>query len=65
MGSKETVVVFNITEKAQGIKGVTVDAEVVVYNVAGVAVANGKASEVLKNLNKGIYIVNGKKFVVK
>ena len=65
MGSKETVVVFNITEKAQGIKGVTVDAEVVVYNVAGVAVANGKASEVLKNLNRGIYIVNGKKFVVK
>mgnify|MGYP003289812727 CR=1 FL=1 len=65
MGSKETVVVFNITEKAQGINAVTVDAEVVVYNIAGVAVAQGKASEVLKNLGKGIYIVNGKKYVVK
>ena len=65
MGNKETVVVFNITENAQGINAVTVDSEVVVYNIAGVAVANGKASEVLKNLNKGIYIVNGKKFVVK
>ena len=65
MGNKETVVVFNITENAQGINAVTVDAEVVVYNIAGVAVANGKASEVLKDLNKGIYIVNGKKFVVK
>lgn len=65
MGNKETVVVFNITEKAQGINAITVDSEVVVYNIAGVAVAQGKASEVLKNLNKGIYIVNGKKFVVK
>lgn len=65
MGSKETVVVFNITEKAQGINAVTIDAEVVVYNIAGVAVAQGKASEVLKNLGKGIYIVNGKKYVVK
>lgn len=68
MGSKETVVVFNITQAAKdaaGIKAVTVDSDVVVYNVAGVAVANGKASEVLKNLNKGIYIVNGKKYVVK
>ena len=68
MGSKETVVVFNITQAAKdaaGINAITVDADVVVYNVAGVAVANGKASEVLKNLNKGIYIVNGKKFVVK
>ena len=68
MGSKQTVVVFNITEAAQkaaGIKGVTADVDVVVYNVAGVAVANGKASEVLKNLTKGLYIVNGKKYVVK
>lgn len=65
MGSKQTVVVFNITEAAQGIKGVTADVDVVVYNVAGVAVANGKASEILKNLTKGLYIVNGKKYVVK
>ncbi len=65
MGSKETVVVFNITAEAQGIQAITVDAEVVVYNIAGVAVAQGKASEVLKSLTKGIYIVNGKKFVVK
>lgn len=65
VGNKETVVVFNITEAAQGIKGVTVDTDVVVYNLSGVAVAQGKASEVLKNLNKGIYLVNGKKFVVK
>lgn len=64
MSSKETVVVFHITEAA-GINGITVDAEIVVYNVAGVVVAQGNASEVLKNLNKGIYIVNGKKFVVK
>ncbi len=65
MGSKETVVVFNITAEAQSIKAVTADTEVVVYNVAGVVVANGKASEVLKGLTKGIYIVNGKKYVVK
>ena len=65
MNSKETVVVFNITEAAQGINGITVDTEVVVYNVAGVVVAQGNAGEVLKNLNKGIYIVNGKKFVIK
>lgn len=65
MGNKETVVVFNITAEAQGIKAVTADTEVKVYNVAGVAVAQGKAAEVLKNLTKGIYIVNGKKYVVK
>ena len=65
MNSKETVVVFNITEAAQGINGITIDTEVVVYNVAGVVVAQGNAGEVLKNLNKGIYIVNGKKFVIK
>lgn len=65
LASKETTVVFNITTAAQGIKGVTVDTEVKVYNVAGVAVAQGKASEVLKNLSKGIYIVNGKKHIVK
>lgn len=65
LASKETTVVFNITAAAQGIKGVTVDTEVKVYNVAGVAVAQGKAAEVLKNLTKGIYIVNGKKYVVK
>ena len=56
---------FNITDAAQGIKGITIDTEVVVYNVAGVVVAQGNAGEVLKNLNKGIYIVNGKKFVIK
>lgn len=67
LSSKETVVVFNITEEARGIKGIALDADadVVVYNVAGVVVANGKASEVLKSLTKGIYIVNGKKYVVK
>ena len=65
MGNKETVVVFNITAEAQGIKAVTADTEVKVYNVAGVAVAQGKAAEILKNLTKGIYIVNGKKYVVK
>ena len=65
MGNKETVVVFNITDAAQGINGITIDTEVVVYNVAGVVVAQGNAGEVLKNLNKGIYIVNGKKFVIK
>ena len=65
VSSKETVVVFNITETAQGINDIVVDTEVVVYNVAGVIVAQGNASEVLKNLNKGIYIVNGKKFVIK
>ncbi|MBR5802967.1 MAG: hypothetical protein IKY31_01300 [Bacteroidaceae bacterium] len=48
-----------------GIDAITVDSDVVVYNVAGVVVAQGKASEVLSNLNKGIYIVNGKKYVVK
>lgn len=68
MGSKETVVVFNITQAAKdaaGINAITVDSDVVVYNIAGVVVANGKASEVLKSLTKGIYIVNGKKYVVK
>lgn len=50
-----------------GIKGVEADAdvEVTVYNVTGVKVAQGKASEVLKKLSKGLYIVNGKKTVVK
>ena len=65
IGSKETVVVFNITAEAQNIKGITVDSEVTVYNVAGIMVANGKSSEVLKNLTKGLYIVNGKKYIVK
>lgn len=65
LNSKETVVVFNITAAAQGINSVAVDHEVTVYNVAGVLVANGKASEVLKSLTKGLYIVNGKKYIVK
>lgn len=65
LGSRETVVVFNITAAAQGINSVVVDHEVTVYNVAGVLIANGKASEVLKNLTKGLYIVNGKKYIVK
>ena len=67
MGSKKTVVVFNITEKAQSIKNVRLaaDTEVVAYDVTGVLVARGKASEVLKNLAKGLYIVNGQKVVIK
>lgn len=67
LNNKETVVVFNITAAAQSIKGIQVnaDTEVTVYNVTGIAVATGKASQVLKNLTKGIYIVNGRKVVIR
>lgn len=67
MGSKETVVILNITAEAKGIKSVAWDAnaEVKVYNLNGVLVATGKAADVLNGLNKGIYIVNGKKFIAK
>ena len=65
--SKETVVTINVTGNVTAIRGIRIDAdaEVTVYDVTGVMVGNGKASEVLKTLTKGLYIVNGKKLVIK
>ena len=41
------------------------DAVVKVYSLSGAFVKQGKAEDVTKGLPKGIYIANGKKFVVK
>lgn len=41
------------------------DAVVKVYSLSGALVKQGKAEDVTKSLPKGIYIANGKKFVVK
>ena len=51
-----------------GIDEVVVDAEapVTVYNLQGIAVrVNVPATEALTDLPTGIYIVNGKKYLVK
>ena len=42
-----------------------VDAVIKVYSLSGALVKQGRAEEVTKSLPKGIYIANGKKFVVK
>lgn len=41
------------------------DAVIKVYSLSGALVKQGRADEVTKSLPKGIYIANGKKFVVK
>jgi hypothetical protein len=41
------------------------DAAIKVYSLSGALVKQGRAEEVTKSLPKGIYIANGKKFVVK
>ena len=51
-----------------GIGGVTAgssDAPVKVYNLNGVLVSSGKAADVLGKLPAGVYIVNGRKVVIR
>lgn len=66
VNSKETVVTITVTG-SNAIRDIRIDADinVTVYDVTGVLVGNGKASDVLTKLTKGLYIVNGKKFIIK
>ena len=41
------------------------DGKVTVYNLAGERVLDNAPADMLRNLEKGIYIVNGKKQAVK
>lgn len=63
--STEQVFSFNISSVGTGVEGVDAETSYTVYTVTGACVvANGTAADV-KNLAKGLYIVNGKKVLVK
>lgn len=63
------VTVANPTKKANGSAGINstlaTSSSFDIYNVQGVRVAENASMENLKNLPKGIYVANGKKFVVR
>ena len=50
-----------------GVSGIEADANgnYIIYNLNGVNVANTGDASAISNLNKGIYIINGKKVIVK
>lgn len=64
--NKDTNLNFIISDLATGVEVITPDENGIftVYNLNGVKVAEGKAN-VLEGLQKGMYIINGKKYLVK
>jgi hypothetical protein len=63
-GSDDTTGIIDVMMKKN--YGTTdADAVIRVYSLSGALVKQGRADEVAKSLPKGIYIANGKKFVVK
>ena len=57
---------FNVTLEKTGIYGIEADAKGLdVYSVSGILVLRDAKATDLKNLQKGIYIVNGKKILVR
>jgi len=65
--SKEINLTYTIEGGTTAINGVVVSGNNVdIYSLSGVKVKSGvKATEATKELQRGVYIVNGKKFVVK
>lgn len=66
-GAKELYIDFGDGDITNGISGITVEGEnnvnaTGIYNLNGQKVSDGTSTE---NLSKGIYIVNGKKYVVR
>lgn len=64
--NKDTNLNFIISDLTTGVEVITPDENGIftVYNLNGVKVAEGKAN-VLEGLQKGMYIINGKKYLVK
>ena len=58
-----------IGDSATGIVAIPIkeaaDGTVSVYSLSGLLVATGQYDEVMKRLHKGVYIINGKKMVIK
>lgn len=63
-GGDDTTGIIDIMLKKNDGKA-DADAVIKVYSLSGALVKQGRAEEVTKSLPKGIYIANGKKFVVK
>lgn len=63
-GGDDTTGIIDMMLKKNESKADT-DAVIKVYSLSGALVKQGRADEVTKSLPKGIYIANGKKFVVK
>ena len=62
-GDEDTTGIIDVMlKKNDGTNG---DAVVRVYSLSGALVKQGKAEDVTNGLPKGIYIANGKKFVVR
>lgn len=62
-GDEDTTGIIDVMLKKNN--GTNSDAVVRVYSLSGALVKQGKAEDVTKGLPKGIYIANGKKFVVR
>lgn len=63
--NKETIFTYEVTG-GDGINSIAAeDGNVTVYTLNGVKVLDNQPANELKNLKKGIYIVNGKKVVIK
>lgn len=63
--NKETIFTYEVTG-GNGINSIAAeDGNVTVYTLNGVKVLDNQPANELKNLKKGIYIVNGKKVVIK
>lgn len=56
-----------LTITGAGVDGIEADADdyVTVYNIQGMLVGKGQRKEVTDNLESGIYIINGKKTIIK
>ena len=63
-GGEDTTGIIDVMLKKKN-DGTNSDAVVRVYSLSGALVKQGKAEDVTNGLPKGIYIANGKKFVVK
>lgn len=64
-GSEFNMAVVFDTTADSGVEAVAVDGKVTAYTIAGVRVLDGADAADLKSLPAGLYIVNGKKMVVK
>jgi hypothetical protein len=64
--AREAIPIFDQTDTSvHDLPMVTADGTVTVYNLSGVPVAMGQRNEVLNRLPKGVYIVNGRKHIIK
>ncbi len=65
VNSLEQVLKYTIQNPDTSVAGISADENVTVYTMTGVCVLHNVPAAELKNLQKGLYIVNGRKVLVK